>query len=189
MKQPAVNARIMASLPPSYDSRTILLHWITAGIVVALWCLGETIDWFPKGNARIAARGTHICLGATLAIVLCVRVWWRIGGGSRLPAVGTGIMRVLSTVMQYALYALMAGTVVLGVTNAWVRGDNLFNLFVIPAFDPGNKPLRAQVGDLHALFANVLIALAGLHAAAGLAHHFIWKDEVLRRMLPRRRSG
>lgn len=176
----------MAPLPPSYDRRSIQLHWISAALVVALWCLGETIDWFPKGTARVAARSTHICLGVALAVVLCVRVWWRIGHGSRLAATGPRLVRMLSKFVQYALYALMAGAVVLGVSNAWVRGDNLFNLFSIPAFDPGNKPLRAQVGDLHALFANVLIAVAGFHAAAGLTHHLLWKEQVLRRMWPRR---
>jgi cytochrome b561 len=65
-----------------------------------------------------------------------------------------------------------------------VRGDNIFNLFTIPAFDPGNKALRGQVEDLHTLFANVLFGLAGFHTASGVAHHFIWKDGVLRRMFP-----
>ena len=180
-------AGLMAPLPVSYDSRSIRLHWITAALVVALWCLGETVDWFPKGDARVFARSTHIALGVTLVFVIGIRIWWRFNGGSRLPAVGTGALRALSIGVHYALYALIVGTVTLGLFNAWVRGDNLFNVFTIPAFDPGNKPLREQVGDLHSWFANVLFYLAALHAAAGLAHHFIWKDDVLRRMWPRRR--
>ena len=66
------------------------------------------------------------------------------------------------------------------------RCDNVFNLFAVPAFDPGNKALRQQVGELHALFANVLLGLAAFHAAAGLAHHFVWRDDVLRRMLAKK---
>ncbi|HEX5127139.1 MAG TPA: cytochrome b/b6 domain-containing protein, partial [Rhodocyclaceae bacterium] len=62
------------------------------------------------------------------------------------------------------------------------------NLLKIPAFDPGNKALRSMVGDLHALFANAVIIVAALHAAAGLFHHYVWKDNVLRRMLPAPRS-
>lgn len=170
-----------------YDSRSIRLHWTTAALVFMLWCLGETIDWFPKGDIRIAARSTHICLGAALALIVCFRIWWRLGTGRRLPPAGTGIVQSLSTAVHFTLYAALLGTVVLGAANTWVRGDNLFNLFTIPAFDPGNKVLRGQVGDLHALLANVVLWLAGFHAAAGLAHHFLWKDNVLRRMLPARR--
>jgi cytochrome b561 len=183
------SASVIATAPVRYDPRSIWLHWITAALVVALWCLGETIDWFPKGDARVAARSTHITLGALLAIVLCIRIWWRAGGGRRLPAADVGILLVMSKGAHYALYVLVTGTVAIGLFYAWVRGDNIFNLFSIPAFDPGNRELRHQVEELHSWSANILLVLAGLHAAAGLAHHFIWKDGVLRRMLPSRRGG
>ncbi len=68
--------------------------------------------------------------------------------------------------------------------NAWVRGDNLFYLYKIPAFDAGNKVLRETVEDYHGLAANLLLILAGLHALGGLAHHYLLKVDVLGRMLP-----
>jgi cytochrome b561 len=67
-----------------------------------------------------------------------------------------------------------------------VRGDNVFDLFTVPAFDPGNKVLRKQVEELHALSANILLGLAAFHASAGLWHHFLRRDDVLRRVLPSR---
>jgi len=165
-----------------YDPRSIRLHWITAALVVALWCLGETIDWFPKGAARIFARSTHICLGALLGLVLCYRVWWRSRYGLRLPPQGATWMRATTALVHFSLYALLIAVVALGVANAWVRGDNLFNLFSIPAFDPDNKLLRSRVEDLHSLGANILLILVGLHAAAGLLHDWILKDGTLLRM-------
>jgi cytochrome b561 len=174
--------------PLSYDIRSIRLHWVTAALVVVLWCLGQTIDWFPKGDIRIAARSTHICLGVALALMLCYRIWWRLGAGRRLPpAAGSRIESALSRVVHFALYATLLAAVALGLANEWARGDSLFNLFSVPAFDPGNKVLRQQVGDLHGWFADALLALAGFHAAAGLTHHFIRKDDLLHRMLPARR--
>ncbi|HEY8010104.1 MAG TPA: cytochrome b [Rudaea sp.] len=174
-------------MPLSYDRRSIWLHWITAVLVIALWCAGQTIDWFPKGTPRVAMRSLHICFGVTLGLILGYRIWWRIGRGSHLPPTGTGAIQALATLVHFALYAVLAATLLLGVANAWVRGDTLFNLFTLPQFDPGNKALRTQVEDLHSLSANILLILAGLHAAASLAHHFILKDNVLRRMLPSRR--
>ncbi len=183
-----MNTSVTNDIAPNYDVRSIRLHWATASLVVALWCLGETVDWFPKGNIRIGARSLHICLGVTLGSLLCYRLWWRLGARAvRLAPVGAGIIRALATLVHFALYAMLLATVALGLANAWVRGDTLFNLITIPAFDPGNKALRAQVEDLHALSANILVCLAGFHAAMGLAHHFVWKDDVLRRMLPARR--
>lgn len=165
-----------------YDITSIRLHWLTALIVVVLWCLGQTIDWFGQGVPRIAARSTHICLGVALGLILCYRLWWRATAGRRLPPAGSGLLLHLSTFVHYLLYFLLIMVVVLGLANTWARGDNIFNLFSIPAFDPGNKALRRQIEDLHALGANVLLCVAGFHAAAALVHRFVLKDSILQRM-------
>lgn len=168
-----------------YDRRTLALHWITATLVVALWVLGQTIDWFSKGTPRIFARSTHILLGVALAFVLVVRIGWRLGGQAiHLPPAGLGWLDKMATVTHWLLYGLLITTVALGITNAWVRGDTIFNLFKIPSFDPDNKALRESVEEWHALAANTLLVVAFFHATAGLLHHFVWKDGVLRRMLP-----
>jgi cytochrome b561 len=167
-----------------YDARSIRLHWITAVVVAVLWCLGETVDWFPRGTARVVERSTHIALGALLGLIVGYRIWWRASAGRRLPPASSGAIQLLATLGHYLLYALLVATVVLGLANVWVRGDNIFNLFTVPAFDPGNKPLRGQVEELHSLSANTLVIVAGLHAVVALVHHFFMKDGVLRRMLP-----
>ncbi len=169
-----------------YDSRTIALHWLTAALVLGLWLLGQTIDWFPKGTPRAIARSTHIAFGVVLAAVLVRRIWWRLGGGLRLPQAGSRVLDTIAAWTHRSLYLLVAGTVLLGLANAWIRGDTLFLVLKIPAFDPGNAALRESVEDWHALAANVLLVVAGLHAAAGLLHHVVLKDGILRRMLPRR---
>jgi cytochrome b561 len=133
----------------------------------------------------VYARSAHISIGAVLAVVLVYRIGWRATAGVHLSAAGKGGFRILAKSMHWALYAGMLATVALGVANAWVRGDNLFNLYKLPAFDAGNKILRATVEDYHADAANLLLILAGLHAAAGVLHHYLLKGEVLGRMLPR----
>ena len=163
------------------------MHWLTAALVASLWLLGQTIDWFPKGEARIAARSTHIFLGAALAMVLSLRIGWRLGSTSvRLDPAGAGWLDRTGALAHKLLYVLLVGTVALGLVNAGVRGDTVFGLFTIPAFDANNKALRETVEDWHGLAANALLIVAMLHAAAALLHHFILKDDVLRRMLPRR---
>lgn len=177
----------MIQTPAHYDRRTIVLHWLTARLVVGLWLLGQTIDWFPKGEVRIAARSTHICFGVLLAVVLITRIGWRLGSASvHLKPAGLGWLDKVATFAHKLLYVLLVVTVALGITNAWVRGDTVFGLFTIPAFDASDKVLRHTVEDWHGLAANSLLALAMLHAAAVLLHHYALKDDVLRRMLPRR---
>lgn len=174
----------IAQTPQRYDRTTVRLHWITAVLVVLLWLLGQTIDWFPRGDARIYARSTHIGLGTLLVAVVAWRIFWRATGGRRLPTAELGRLRAAATVGHFLLYVLVVCTLLFGVANVWMRGDNIFNLFRIPAFDPNNRALRGFVEDWHGNLADALLILAGLHALAGLIHHYVLKDRVLGRMGP-----
>jgi cytochrome b561 len=169
-----------------YDRRSIAVHWTTAALVVALWALGQTIDWLSKGTPRLAARSPHITLGVALALALTHRIWWRLGAGARLPPAGARWLDSVAALTHKLLYLLLVTTGLLGWVIAWVRGDTVFNLFTIPAFDAGNKALRRTMEEWHALAASTLVVVAALHAAAGLLHDFLWKDGALRRMLPLR---
>ncbi|MEO7369776.1 MAG: cytochrome b/b6 domain-containing protein, partial [Ilumatobacteraceae bacterium] len=112
----------MILAPARYDRRTIVLHWLTAALVASLWLLGQTIDWFPKGESRIAARSTHICLGAGLAVVLAVRISWRLGDVSvHLGLAKAGWLDRIGALAHQLLYVLLVATVALGIANAWVR--------------------------------------------------------------------
>ena len=168
----------------TYDSRTVFLHWLSAALVLLLWTLGQSIDWFPRGAPRVTVRSLHITLGVLLALVLVVRVAWRRSGGVKLAAADPGLAGKAAVGVHHLLYLLLLGAVVLGLASVWIRGDTLFNLFTVPAFDPGNKELREQAVDLHGLVANCLLGLAALHGAAALWHHLRLKDGVLRRMWP-----
>jgi cytochrome b561 len=178
------NADRAASAPFAYDPRTIALHWATAVLVLLLWCAGQTIDFFPKGAPRVGVRSLHILGGVLLLALVLYRIWWRATQGRRLPeAERTGQQKVAS-MLHGVIYLLLLATAVLGVTNAWVRGDTLFGILTLPQFDPGNKGLEEQVADLHELAANSVFVVAILHAAMGVVHHVVMHDNVLRRMLP-----
>ena len=75
--------------------------------------------------------------------------------------------------------------VLAGMFLTWTRGDSIFSLFSLPAYDPGNKELPDRVQDVHATIGWMILALAGLHASAALVHRYLWHDGVLARMLPR----
>jgi len=172
-----------------YDARSIRYHWLSAALVLGLWGMGQCIDFFPKGDARIFARSLHISFGIALGVLLVLRLAWRRNAAAaKLPPAQAGIPGRLAIGAHHLLYALLAATVLIGLACVWIRGDNLFNLFTVPAFDPGNKALRHDAVELHELAANSLLILAGLHGAAALAHHGLLKDKVLQRMWPSLRA-
>jgi cytochrome b561 len=167
-----------------YDRRTIWLHWASAALIALIWGSAQVIDLFPPDGGRVAMRSLHIVMGVCFGVVLLARIAWRVTGGRRLPAADSGLLHLAGEAAHYALYALMLAEVVLGLANLWVRGDSIFGLYTVPAYDPGNRDLRRTVGGLHGLAANAILIVVGLHAAAALFHHYIWRDGVLRRMLP-----
>ena len=165
-----------------YDCTTVVLHWATAALVLLLWGTAQLIDIFPSGEARYPMRSTHMLLGVLFGAVLVWRIVWRATGGRRLAAAGTPLARAASRSVHLLLYVLLVGEVLLGFGNAWVRGDHVFHFFQIPALDSGNVQLKSLMGSLHAWGANLILALAGLHAAAALFHHFVLDDGLLHRM-------
>jgi cytochrome b561 len=169
-----------------YDSTTMFFHWATVLLAVTQWLGAQMIDWFPRGPLRVDARSVHITLGLLLAVLLAGRVAWRLTRGRRLPLADEGALNVVAKGTHWGLYVLLAAMVLAGVFLTWTRGDSIFNLFSIPAYDPGNRALPHQMQEVHATIGWLILALGGLHAAAALVHRYFWHDDVLGRMLPRR---
>jgi cytochrome b561 len=174
-----------AQLGLRYDGNTVLLHWLSATLVVALWLSGQLIDSFGRGTPAMYMRSLHITMGVTLAVVLSVRVIWRLASGRSLPNADPALLHVIARITHYGLYLVAGTTVLLGLLTAWMRGDTIWGLFTVPAYDPANaKSLGHEMLGYHSLLANLILILAGLHAAAALFHHFKLRDGVLLRMLP-----
>ena len=167
----------------SYDSRTILFHWLVAALIAGQWLGAHTIDWFPKGDPRTAVRSVHIVLGSLLAVLIVLRLAWRWTGGRKLPPADRGALRVLAVGVQGLLYVLVIAAVTLGLLNAFVRGDSLFGLFHLPKLgeDPG---VRSQIQGLHEFAANAILVVAVVHSGAALLHQYLWRDGLLGRMVP-----
>ena len=60
-------------------------------------------------------------------------------------------------------------------------GYFIYGLFHLPQID--NREPRDAFTDWHGLAANIVLGLAGFHAAAALVHRYIWCDGLLKCML------
>lgn len=165
-----------------YDPVTVLLHWITVGLIVALWGLGMTADSFPRGPLRSAAWSTHVVLGFAIAFVLLTRIAWRAQYGRVLPPADSGMLHLIASTTHYTLYVLLAVVTVTGLANASYRGFNVFGIWKVPQFGAGVAATRRSINEWHELAANLLLIVAAIHAAAALFHHYVWRDRLLDRM-------
>lgn len=164
-----------------YDRRTVLFHWLTAGLIVLMWGLAQIIDLFER-NMRVLPRSLHIVIGVALFGVVIARLIWRNTGATRLPPADTGLFQLAAKAAHWGLYALVLAALTLGVVLEAARGDIIFWLGRLPGFANGDRALINAIGEYHELAVNLLLILAALHGAAALVHRFVWKDSVLARM-------
>lgn len=165
-----------------YDARTIMNHWIMAGLLAVTWLIPKLSGYLSQ-DMRGQARSVHIMIGVVLIVLLVARILWRSTGGRQLPPAELGLLGLASKAVHYGLYVLVAVTLALGVGYELMRGDLLFGLAKIPLLLPVDAAFRRATRGYHELAANGILILAGLHGAAALYHHFIRHDGVLRRML------
>jgi cytochrome b561 len=90
--------------------------------------------------------------------------------------------------LQHVFYILIALIGVAGylVSTSKGKGIDFFNGFEVPAVLGEMEESTADLfASAHEILAYVLAALVILHAAAAVKHHFIDKDNTLKRMLGR----
>jgi cytochrome b561 len=165
-----------------YDRTTIALHWVTAGLVIVLWTIGQTADLVPHGALRYSYWSLHFLMGFIFAVVLLARIIWRAGSGKRLPPADRGVLWFAGVATHYLLYAMLIVVAGLGIANAFARGISVFALIKLPRL--GSHDLGESLTDWHGFAANCLLAIAAVHACAALLHHYLKRDGVLERMLP-----
>jgi cytochrome b561 len=62
---------------------------------------------------------------------------------------------------------------------------SFFGLFTLPNLVETNEELAKTFNYFHTeLFANIFLGLIAIHILGALVHHFIFKDNTLRRILP-----
>lgn len=173
---------------PTYASSQKAIHWAVFLLVIGLYGLTYVVDLFARGDpGRALVWWLHISFGLLLFALVVVRVGLRLVLGTPgLPLEMSQLERWAAKVAHLVLYGLLVAIPVLGILLTWYRGDALsfFGLFTIPAPFPPDRATAGSIRQLHSLCANLILILAGLHAAAALWHHYVRKDNVLRRMLP-----
>lgn len=172
-----------------YGSVAIALHWITAILIACAWLLAQLMDFLPRGAARDAGIVTHIALGLSVLAVVAGRLIWRLREKQpgEIPSPLGRWSEMLANLVHFALYALLFAAPIAGIVYQFARGDlPIFGLFDIPSPMTPDRDFAHNVREVHETLANAIVFLAGFHALAALAHHYLFRDRTLLRMLPHR---
>jgi superoxide oxidase len=172
---------------PSFDILTITLHWTTVLIVLTLLGSGLLYGQTEERSWAPLLLQVHRSLGVTIWTLTVLRLLWRVSG-ARFPAFPpsmTPLHQLGARLSEYALYALLLIQPATGLAQTIFRGRP-FEVFAwsIPPLVARDVHLVGIFRAAHEIGAWCLFALAALHAAAALVHHFILRDDVLRAMAP-----
>jgi superoxide oxidase len=172
----------------SFDGLTIALHWATVLLVLSQFGTAWSIDNLDPSFAPTALT-IHRSSGVVLWLLVAGRLLWRLTGMRKppFPATIKPLHGIGVRISEYVLYALLLVQPITGVLDSIFRG-RAFDLFLstFPAIVHRDRHYASLAHTAHEVGAYSLAALVCLHAFAALTHHFILKDEVLVRMLPRK---
>ena len=174
-------------MQPRYTRTAIALHWLVALLILAALPLGLTMTEMPLSPQKLKFYAWHKWLGVTVFGLVVLRLAWRASHPPPpLPESVPAWQRSAAHALHWALYALMLVIPLAGWLMSSAKGFQTVYLGVLPIPDllAKNEALGERLAEVHAWLAYALIALLVVHVAAALKHHFVDRDDVLRRMLP-----
>ncbi len=178
----------MNTVTTRYSTVGLILHWLTAILVVIAFIYG------PGGSeARVYAAGRdadrqlHETLGMIVLVLAVLRILWRANAVVPQEPPAARWMTLSAKIVQRGLYVLLLAVPLTAIAGAWLTGHPLTLLggINLNSLVSESHSVGASIAELHGWLGDVILWLAGLHAVAALYHHLILKDGVLASMMPR----
>lgn len=170
-----------------YSPSAQMFHWLTVILVIGAWTLGIVGDDLPRGWIRHSGEVIHIFFGETVLVMLFLRLAVRFLTPRLVkePQINP-MVTYAASVVHLSLYVLLFVVPAAGILTLFYGGEPLtiFGIFDIASPWSKNRALTHDTKEIHEFSANLLLAMAGVHAIAALVHHYVLKDRALRRMLP-----
>ena len=182
----------LRNTPEAWGSVHKVLHWLIALAVVGLLVVGWIMDEMPNSPDKIKVYALHKSFGITVLALMLVRLAWRwTNPRPALPSTMKGWERTLAGVVHGGLYVVLLAMPLSGWLFNSASNFKLkwFGLFSIPPLWGPDKDLKHLAEDVHWALSWAIVTLVVLHVAGALKHHFVDRDDVLRRMLPGRRAA
>jgi cytochrome b561 len=164
-----------------------LLHWLIVILIILQVTLASMADDLPAGAKKLGLLARHKSVGITILMLALARLVWRLLNPTpALPQTLKSWEQSLARLTHALLYVLLFAMPLSGWMMSSARGFPVswFGFFTLPDLVPKNRSLYEALLTTHSTLAWVLGAVVTLHVAAALKHHFMLRDDVLRRMLP-----
>ncbi|KTD41029.1 cytochrome b [Legionella parisiensis] len=168
-----------------FGSVTKLLHWLIFILIIAQFYF----VWSINHDSPLASRYImlHKSVGFTILLLGILFFIWHIINIKPFPPVTQPRWQyITSKAVHHTLFILIMLMPIVGYLLICADGKSIdfFGWFIIPCLISKNDYLGGIMFSTHQTIAYLILILVGIHFLAALYHHFICKDNVLKRMLP-----
>lgn len=161
------------------------LHWLVGILIILAWIVGDYAMDLPKNDPSVHTLiDLHKSVGMAILMLVIIRLTWRLYDGAPGFANMNPYIATAAKTVHILLYVMMFLQPLTGWAMSSAAGYNptFFGMFTFPGLVSKNPALAQEFFVLHNTGAMVLLALFVLHVAGALFHHFVLKDNTLRRM-------
>ena len=161
------------------------LHWVSAIILLTLFGVGFwMVDLNYYSEWYRTAPYYHKAFGLLLFTLTVFRLIWKLNQVQPSVIAKNKTEAQIAHIAHGVLYVFMFVIMISGylISTADGRGIEFFALFDVPSFGELVENQEDVAGTIHKYAAYGIMALIIGHIAAALKHHFIDKDDTLKRM-------
>lgn len=181
----------VANTRARYGVVAMLIHWGMALLLAALLAMGWYMVSLPDAGfdgRKIGLILAHKSIGMFALMLVFVRIAWRnMNVLPRLPDSVPGWQKSAAHFVHLCFYALMLALPLTGWLMSSAGGFPVYLWFdrgALPDLIRNNESLFRFYIGVHRWLAYALLAFLLAHAAAALVHHFVRRDDTMRKMLP-----
>lgn len=173
-----------------YSLSLRIIHWLTVVAILAAYLSSELGEGDEEGGAIAAgtqAVNWHYIAGVVVLLLVVPRLVLRIY--RRTPPIvpaQDAFTAMTARIVHLALYMFLIVEPLLGWLQVSYGGEQIVLPWLgwhLPALVHPNPQAKEMAEELHELIGNIFYAVIGLHVVAALWHHFIRRDNTLKRML------
>lgn len=170
----------------AYGSVAQFFHWLIFLLVLIMIPLGYLMGGVSDKVLRGQLVNTHKVIGVCILVIMLLRALWAVVNVKPgLPFQTPAWQRLAERGVHFILYLFLIIMPLSGLIGSVAAGrpPHFYGInFELPIAQDKNIAEFA-FEYVHEPLAIILIILISLHIAAALYHHFIKRDDILRRML------
>jgi cytochrome b561 len=156
-------------------------------VIAGLLGLGFVMTEMPLSPEKLQYYAWHKWAGVSVFTLVWLRLVWRLlNPPPAYPDAMPLMVQRLAHLGHAALYGLMIVIPLSGWLLSSAKGVQTvwFGVLPLPDLIEKNKALGHLLDEVHEALNTLLMLLLAGHVAAALKHHWIDRDDILKRMLP-----